>query len=274
MVSALVFFSFLLLLHRVVMTRLAYARYCVRTGVYYGIMALWGIAGTPVSLTLAVMGRRFEVLPIITRSFHHFVGWVLGLRLEIEGAEHLTTQPAVVMLNHQSGLDVWLLGSIIPNRVSVMAKKSLGWSPIGPVLYFSGALLVERGTGGRAVASIRSASATLRDDGASLVVFPEGTRNGAFTPSLLPFKKGGFHMAVQSALPIVPVVCENYAHMYRPGYFEPVTLRVRVLPPILTAGLGAEDASALAAQVREKMLYAVRDISRQTSIEVRYRISP
>jgi lysophosphatidate acyltransferase len=108
-----------------------------------------------------------------------------------------------------------------------MVKRSLGWTPVGPALYFAGALLVDRGSGARAVASIRQAGSTLRNEGVSLLLFPEGTRNGARAPSLLPFKKGGFHIAVQSGLPIVPVVCENYSHMYRPGFFEPVTLRAR-----------------------------------------------
>jgi len=84
------------------------------------------------------------------------------------------------------------------------------------------------------------------------------------TPSLLPFKKGGFHMAVQNGLPIVPIVCENYSHMYRPGYFEPVPLKARVLAPIPTAGLGVEDVPALTVKVQQQMLEAVRNISRPT----------
>ncbi|KAJ6577484.1 1-acyl-sn-glycerol-3-phosphate-acyltransferase [Mycena capillaripes] len=240
------------------MTRLAYLRYFLRVGSYFTVMALWGIICTPVSFAMSVVGRRFESGRLVTRSFSYVIGWVLGLRVEFEGVEHLLTQPAVLMLNHQSALDVWLLGRILPKRVSVMAKKSLGWSPIGPVLYFSGFILVQRGVGVRVVDSIRKAGRTIREAGASLVVFPEGTRNGARTPSLLPFKKGAFHMAVQSSLPIVPIVCENYSHMYRPGYFEPVTLRVRVLPPIPTAGLGAEDVSALTAEVQQQMLQAKR----------------
>ncbi|KAJ7163908.1 1-acyl-sn-glycerol-3-phosphate-acyltransferase [Mycena crocata] len=246
------------------MAHLAYFRYLLRIGMYLATMSLWGIAATPVSFVMTVIGRRFEVGRVVTRSFFHFISWVLDLRVEFEGAEHLATEPAVLMVNHQSALDVWLIGSFLPKRVSVMAKKSLGWSPIGPVLYLSGSILVERGSGARAVASIRKAGATLREGGISLLVFPEGTRNGAATPSLLPFKKGGFHMAVQSGLPIVPVVCENYSHMYHRGYFEPTTLKVRVLPPISTTGLGVEDVPALTARVQEQMLQAIREISRPT----------
>ncbi|KAF8207047.1 1-acyl-sn-glycerol-3-phosphate-acyltransferase [Mycena galopus ATCC 62051] len=247
------------------MLRLVYLRYCLRTAVYFATLGIWAILTTPWSCALALSGRRFEVGSLVTRSFSHLVGWALGLRVEFEGAEHLATQPAVFMLNHQSALDIWLLGSFFPERVSVMAKKSLGWTPIGPILFLSGCILVDRGTAGRAVASMRKAGATLREAHVSLVVFPEGTRNNAPVPSLLPFKKGGFHMAVQGGLPIVPIVCENYSHMYRPGYFEAVPLKARVLPPINTAGLGLEDVSALASKVRQQMLEAVRDISRPAS---------
>ncbi|KAJ7746314.1 1-acyl-sn-glycerol-3-phosphate-acyltransferase [Mycena metata] len=242
------------------------ARHRLRIGIYFAVMCLWGFGGTPVSFAMALFGRRFEVGRLITASFAWVVGLILGLRVDLEGAEHLATQPAVLMLNHQSALDVWLLGRIFPKRVSVMAKKSLGWSPIGPVLYLSGAIMVERGTGVRAVASIREAGVKLRDAGVSLMVFPEGTRNGARTPSLLPFKKGGFHLAVQSGLPIVPIVCENYSHMYRRGYFEPVTLKVRVLPPILTAELSGDDVSTLTTRVHDQMLAAVREISRPAQV--------
>ncbi|KAK7032779.1 1-acyl-sn-glycerol-3-phosphate acyltransferase [Favolaschia claudopus] len=243
------------------MSSFALVRYCLRTGIYFTTLSLWGILSTPVSCALALLGRRFEAGPLVTRSFSRFIGTILGLRVEFEGAEYLNTQPAVFMLNHQSALDIWLLGCFFPKRVSVMAKKSLGWSPIGAVLYLSGCILVERGNGGRAAASIRKAGATLREADVSLVVFPEGTRNAARDPSLLPFKKGGFHMAVQSGISIVPIVCENYSHMYRRGWFEPVQLRARVLPPVPTRGLGEEDVPTLALAVREQMLETVRSIS-------------
>ena len=48
----------------------------------------------------------------------------------------------------------------------------------------------------------------------SLWVFPEGTRSSKPEPTLLPFKKGAFHLAVQAQVPIVPVVCENYHRLF------------------------------------------------------------
>ncbi|KAJ7220329.1 hypothetical protein GGX14DRAFT_560136 [Mycena pura] len=94
----------------------AYIRYCVRLGVYLAVMAFWGIAMIPVSLAYSIVGRRFEVGQTAMRSYSRFIGCVLGLYLELEGAEHLPTEPAVLLMNHQSVLDVWLVGWIVPTR--------------------------------------------------------------------------------------------------------------------------------------------------------------
>lgn len=62
----------------------------------------------------------------------------------------------------------------------------------------------------------------------SVFVFPEGTRHLSDEPHLLPFKKGAFHMAVRAGVPIVPVVCENYSKLLKPGkYFRRGTLKLR-----------------------------------------------
>ncbi|KAJ7220190.1 1-acyl-sn-glycerol-3-phosphate-acyltransferase [Mycena pura] len=233
---------------------LACIRYCVRMGVYLAVMAFWGIAMIPVFLAYSIVGRRFEAGQTAARSYSHLIGWLLRLHLELEGAEHLAKEPAVLPMNHQSVLDVWLLGLIAPARISIMVKKSLRYTPIGPCLYLSGCVHVQRGTGAGAMASMRAAGVTLRKSRSTLLAFPEGTRNGARSPTLLPFKKGAFHMAVQNGLPIVPIVCENYAHMYQRGYFEPVPLRTR--------GLGPEDVSDLTVRVHAQMLQALREISR------------
>jgi lysophosphatidate acyltransferase len=61
----------------------------------------------------------------------------------------------------------------------------------------------------------------------SIWMFPEGTRSMREAHDMLPFKKGAFHLAVQSQLPIVPVVCENYWRLYRHGVFEPGVLKIK-----------------------------------------------
>lgn len=61
----------------------------------------------------------------------------------------------------------------------------------------------------------------------SLWMFPEGTRFLSNEPNMLPLKKGGFHLALNAEIPIIPIVVENYWHLYRKGVFEPGVIKVR-----------------------------------------------
>ena len=67
----------------------------------------------------------------------------------------------------------------------------------------------------------------MKRQGLSLWMFPEGTRTLQEEPGMKPFKKGGFHLAVQSGIPIIPVVCENYWRLYRKGVFESGVLKIK-----------------------------------------------
>lgn len=116
---------------------------------------------------------------------------------------------------------------LMPKRTSIMSKKSLQFTPLGPFMTLSGAIFVDRGNNARALRSLEAASEKMRTMRISLWMFPEGTRRSAEVPDILPLKKGGFHLAIQAGIPIVPIVTENYWRLYRPGWFEPGTLRVR-----------------------------------------------
>ncbi len=61
----------------------------------------------------------------------------------------------------------------------------------------------------------------------SLFMYPEGTRHLGPEADLLPFKKGGFHMAIQAGIPIIPMVTENYWHIYRKAFFGTGVIKVR-----------------------------------------------
>lgn len=101
-------------------------------------------------------------------------------------------------------------------------------------------------------------------------------------PDLLPFKKGAFYLAVQceyisppdpvralsqlAGVPIVPVVCQNYHHLYDgKSYFRSGTLRIKILPPIPTTDLTNADVPALMDKTRNLMLDALHEISQPDS---------
>lgn len=108
------------------------------------------------------------------------------------------------------------------------AKKELKWVPfLGLFMISGGTIFLDRRNPQVAIASLQAAGEHMKKRSLSLWMFPEGTRTLSEEPSLKPFKKGAFHLAVQSGLPIVPVVCENYWKLYRQGVFEGGVLKIK-----------------------------------------------
>lgn len=138
--------------------------------------------------------------------------YTTGVRFEIvEGEEHLSTRPCVLIGNHQSELDVLLLGTIFPQYCAVTAKSSLKRVPfLGWFMALSGTVFIDRSDRQSAVKAFEGAAEEMRRERQSVFIFPEGTRSYAAGPELGAFKKGAFHLAVQAGVPVVPVVCANY----------------------------------------------------------------
>lgn len=78
----------------------------------------------------------------------------------------------------------------------------------------SGAVFINRKNRKDAVAAMQQVGVDMKKKGVSLWIFPEGTRYSHEEPTLLPFKKGAFHLAIQAQAPIVLVVCENYNRLF------------------------------------------------------------
>ncbi|KAK7062211.1 1-acyl-sn-glycerol-3-phosphate acyltransferase [Favolaschia claudopus] len=247
-----------------------HGRYYTRNAIYVGALGFVATISAFLAAGLTLANRRFDVNYVVARTFHTIAGTLIGWRIEVEGEEWLRDandgggRPAVLMCNHQSMIDILPLARIMPQRTSIMSKKSLQFTPLGPFMLMSGAIFIDRGNSARAKRSLDAAVNVMRTLRVSLWMFPEGTRHNSPAPDLLPFKKGGFHLAVQSGLPIIPIVIENYWHLYHKNTFEPGVVRVKVLPPVPTTGMTAENVPALITLVRDQMLAALIDISPNT----------
>ncbi|KAF2438428.1 acyltransferase-domain-containing protein [Karstenula rhodostoma CBS 690.94] len=194
------------------------------------------------------------------RSFKWAMWVITGVTFRVTnsgGEEALLTRPAVFLGNHQSELDVLMLGCMFPKYTSVTAKKSLKWAPIlGWFMALSKTVFIDRANRATARAAFDSAATTMHTQRQSVFIFPEGTRSYAEQPELLPFKKGAFHLAIQAGVPIVPMVVANYAHVLnvKKREFHPAVVDVSVLPPIPTKGMTAENVDALMKKTRDAML--------------------
>jgi 1-acyl-sn-glycerol-3-phosphate acyltransferase len=185
---------------------------------------------------------------------------ILGLRytLEVDELRKLSS-PCVVVANHQSNFDFLVLGCVVPRRTVALGKTSLRWIPIFGQLYLlAGNVLIERGNAVKAKAAMLKTTNTLQHKDTSIWVFPEGTRN--MGESLLPFKKGAFHMAIAAGVPIVPICCSNYKRTMRLNRWRSASLRIRALAPIPTTGMTLEDVSALMQRCREQMAVCIAEL--------------
>ncbi|KAJ3563201.1 hypothetical protein NP233_g9092 [Leucocoprinus birnbaumii] len=235
--------------------------YYTRMFVYLGTLASVATASIVTATTMAILGRPHDVNFYVARMFHALVWRFMRLRVEVEGEEHLQNRPAIIMCNHQSMVDMVIVGKAMPKATAIMAKKELRYTPVGPFMMLSGAVFIDRGNNERAIHSLRAATDLMKRLKFSLWIFPEGTRHLGPVADLLSFKKGGFHMAVQAGIPIIPVVAENYWHIYRKGFFGTGVIKVRVLPPVSTEGLTTADINGLMERVRGQMLNTLHEIS-------------
>ncbi len=183
-----------------------------------------------------------------------------GIDLRVEGEEHLWSQrPAVFVFNHQSGLDMLVIGKLIGHDVTGVAKAEAARDPrFAPLGYLVDIAYVDRGDAKQARKAMEPVVDKLRD-GVSIAIAPEGTRS--VSDRLLPFKKGAFHIAMQAGVPIVPIVIRNAGElMWRNSFWlRSGTVDVRVLKPIPTKKWKPETIDEHVAKVRgrfEKALSA------------------
>ncbi|KAJ5668993.1 1-acyl-sn-glycerol-3-phosphate acyltransferase [Penicillium macrosclerotiorum] len=241
------------------------AAFVARCLAAYGSLLLCATYGVIASIILRLVGYGRISQWATARSFKWVMRYTTGVRFDIvEGQEHLTTRPAIFIGNHQTELDVLMLGAIFPPYCSVTAKKSLRNVPfLGWFMSLSRTVFIDRANRENAMKAFDGAVEEMHKHRQSVFIFPEGTRSYSDQPTLLPFKKGAFHLAVKAGVPIVPVVTENYSHVMSPRNlrFNAGTIKVKVLPPILTKDLTSADVDQLTLSTRESMLQTIKDMA-------------
>lgn len=182
---------------------------------------------------------------------------ILGIQFHLRGLDNVVNDSGcVVLINHQSCLDLLVLAELWPKlkRCTVISKKEVFYLwPFGLAAWLWGTIYINRVNVEQAQAAINSTADTIKNGKMKLCMFPEGTRNNG--PTLLPFKKGAFHVAIASQTPIQPVVVTRYYFLNsKEKIFETGKAVITILPPIDTTGLKKDDVGSLAERTRGLML--------------------
>jgi 1-acyl-sn-glycerol-3-phosphate acyltransferase len=231
------------------------------------------LAYVAVSLYVLLVGSPVVLLAIVVGSpaiLYRAGLWgvrlglaLSGIRYTVTGREHVQrNRAAVYAVNHASNVEPPVLfdalSALFP-KLRVLYKAELRKLPVLTRAFdLAGFVPLERGNREQSVPAIERAAEALRD-GNSFLIFPEGTRSR--TGELLPFKKGGFIMALKAQAPVVPVAIKGARAAMRKGspWIQPVVVRVLFGAPIETAGLTLEDRDKLTGTVRADVERLLKD---------------
>ncbi len=235
----------MVILLRAILTIWAYL-WVVAATVFCGISYLIG----------APFDRRAVWMDFWQDTYSRMILFGIGVRLSVEGTENVPrSQACVLMPNHRSYLDIpAVVLSVRGLSIRFVAKRELKRIPIlGWAVASSQHIKVNRGNREQAVAALREATAKIHR-GIALAIFPEGTRSPS--DRLLPFKRGGFYVAVDTGSPILPISIHNAGTIYGKMQllFRPGNIHVVIHPPVSVEGRTRSDIDALVLEVRRAML--------------------
>jgi len=199
------------------------------------------LAGFPI---WALTGSKRDALNFSISLFADTASALIGLNLRIKGEQY--------------NVDMVIVARLMRRDISGVGKREIRDMPIvGRVMEAAGVVLIDRKDTASAVESLKSLVDTMRIEGKSVCMSPEGTR--AVTPRLNEFKKGAFHLAMQAGVPIVPIVIHNSNDVQPKGdfIFHPGTVDVEVLPPVDTGEWSVETIDDHVADVRDMYLLAL-----------------
>ncbi|MBW1701874.1 MAG: 1-acyl-sn-glycerol-3-phosphate acyltransferase [Deltaproteobacteria bacterium] len=218
-------------------------------GIHTVLFCIWGIMLSPFDKN----GRKVHLYAAV--PWAKLILWSCGIKVTPKGNENIDPKVSrIYMTNHQSYFDIFALLAYLPVDFKFVMKQELMRIPLfGLAMRKAGYIGIERDDPKKAILSMNKAAERIKG-GASLVVFPEGTRG--IGGELQPFKRGGFTLALKTGCDIVPVaICNSYKIVPKGslkinrGGFE-----LTIGKPISVQAYYKKDINQLMDRVRDNML--------------------
>jgi len=199
------------------------------------------------TVAVSMVSKTGNLPHIMARHWAQFTLACANTRGVVRGQEHVPDGPAIYMANHSSFFDVFAILGNLDVQFRWVVKKELFKIPLlGLAMKRIGYLSIDRGNHDKAMQSMQLAAQKIQN-GTSIMIFPEGTRSSDGSLAY-PFKKGGFHLALQAGVPIVPIaisgsrdVLPKHGRTIRPG-----TITLTIEEPVYPDG---HDAASLSEAV-------------------------
>lgn len=200
---------------------------------------------------------RGRTLEAVLKTGCRAVLFVCGVRLRVRGRENLVPgRQVIAMMNHVNFFDPLVFQAAFPPALrGVEEERHFRWPVYGGTIRRLGMFPISRKDTASAVETMRRAAAWLREHPRfSFGIMPEGTRT--LDGRLGPFKRGGFLMALETGLDILPVVQEGAFAVSRKGslMIRPGRVDVTIGTPVPTAGYDKDSVGGLIERVRHAFL--------------------
>lgn len=211
----------------------------LRSGLFNLYWAVWTALFVVPLVVLAAVGCPTKPIRAATRLWARGILFglsrVVGLRYVEEGRGHIPDEPCLIVANHQSAWETLAFLILVPN-VAIVAKRELVAIPIvGWFLRRSPMIIIDRANGTQALRVMIDESRAAVAEGRSVLMFPEGTRNGIADP--VQFKRGVELLYAKLGLPVLPVAVNSGLYWPHGGSrHHPGAVTVSYLP-LLPPGL-------------------------------------
>jgi 1-acyl-sn-glycerol-3-phosphate acyltransferase len=221
------------------------------------VFGLWAFAFGGLAMLLIGLFHTGKVFEWVLKTTCRWVVYCAGMRLKISGVENVDPQKQyILMMNHVNTLDPFTFYARYPGKARGVEEEShFKWPFYGWVIRRIGQIPISRKDARKALTALKKAGELIRKrKDVSIMILPEGTRT--LTGKLGDFKKGGFLIALEAGLDILPMIQIGAFDFKRKGSWviRPGKVRMVIEKPIPTAGYSRKNIDELMARTRDIFL--------------------